>query len=424
MSSDPLRKPPIPVSIPAPDEYTGSQPAIIRPGGGTQASAKLAVVKAPPRPSEAMMPETGIDSGSRYDMKFLVRALLKYGASDLHLKVDRPPLYRINGKLIPAKMESLGAEAIQHVIYGVLSDRQIRDLDQKLAIDFSFRMDDLGRFRCNVFHQKGTLAAVVRMIPFQIPRMEDLGVPMVLKEMIQRKRGLILVTGATGSGKSTTLASMLNFINQNSSVHVICIEDPIEFVFRDQKASITQRELGSDVHSLEEALKDGLRQDPDVIVVGELRNMQMIQTALTAAETGHLVMSTLHTNSAKSTVERIVDVFPPDAKNQVRIQLASTLVGVVSQQLLVRADGSGRVPACEVLINSPTIESYIFKNEIERIDEAIEQSKSYYKMQSLNQDLERLVKAGTVTLEEALRVSYNPDNLKLRLSGVTREEGY
>ncbi|HTL13214.1 MAG TPA: ATPase, T2SS/T4P/T4SS family, partial [Bdellovibrionota bacterium] len=262
--SDPVRKPPQMPVMPSPDEYTGSRTVPTPAGGATRLAvvrpaARPAMPAAPAMPTNEDMPvhEPTIETtGVRYDMKYLVRALLKYGASDLHLKVDRPPLYRINGKLVPAKMETLGAEAIQHIIYGVLSDKQIRGLDTNLSIDFSFRLEELGRFRCNVFHQKGTLAAVVRMIPFQIPRLEDLGVPAVLKEMCQRKRGLILITGATGSGKSTTMAAMVNFINQNRSVHVISVEDPIEFVFRDQKASITQRELGSDVHSLEEALKD------------------------------------------------------------------------------------------------------------------------------------------------------------------------
>jgi twitching motility protein PilT len=262
------------------------------------------------------------------------------------------------------------------------------------------------------------------MVPFAIPRLDDLGIPQVLKELSRRPRGLILVTGATGSGKSTTLAGMINHINETSYVHVLAIEDPIEFVYRDMRAVITQREIGSDVRTFQDGLVGGLRQDPDVIMIGELRDREMIQTALTAAETGHLVIATLHTNDAKSTIDRILDVFPSDAKNQVRIQLASSLMAVLSQQLVARADGSGRVVACEVMVKSPAIESYILKNQLEHIPQAIAASNDYYKMQSMNQALQRLVLAGAITAEEALSSTAYPDDLKLLLAGISREQGY
>ncbi len=262
------------------------------------------------------------------------------------------------------------------------------------------------------------------MIPLEIPQLDDLGVPQVVKELCRRPRGLLLVTGATGSGKSTTLAAMIQYINETTHSHILAIEDPIEFSFRDIKSTITQREVGSDVHSLEEGLHGGLRQDPDVIMIGELRDKEMIELALTAAETGHLVISSLHTNDAKSTIDRIVDVFSGDAKSQVRIQLAATLVGVISQQLLPKADGTGRVCVCEVMLNSPTITSCILRDELDRIPEAIANSSDYYKMQTLNQALEKLVVAQVITIEEALQASSNPDDLKLRMSGVVREQNF
>jgi twitching motility protein PilT len=291
-------------------------------------------------------------------------------------------------------------------------------------VDLSFRIKDYGRFRCNVFFQRGSIGAAVRMIPLNVPNIDSLGVPQVLKELVLRPRGLILIVGSTGAGKSTTLASVIQYINETSHVHILSIEDPIEFVYRDQKATVTQREVGSDTHSLAEGLLAGLRQDPDVMVVGEMRDYHMIQGALTAAETGHLVLSTLHTNDAKSTIGRIMDVFPAEAKNQVRIQLANSLLAVIAQQLVVRADGAGRVPACEVMVMSPSIREYILKNESERVPEAIATSSNYYKMQTMNQSLEQLVKQKVITLDVALRSSNNPDDLKLRLSGIDREGGY
>lgn len=373
-----------------------------------------------PNPSVA----TETNTASRIDIQYLVRALLKYNASDLHIKVGRPPLYRINGKLVPAKMTNLTASIVEAMIFEVLSPKQKLELEAKKQIDFSFRSQDMGRFRCNVYYQMGSLCAAIRMIPLSIPHLEDLGVPTVIKELCQRPRGLLLVTGATGSGKSTTLAAIVQYINENNPVHVLSIEDPIEFVHNDRKASITQREIGSDALSTREALIAGLRQDPDVIVIGEMREIETIQAAVTAAETGHLVISTLHTNDAKSTIERILDVFEPEVRNQIRVQLASTLIGVISQQLVLRADGGARVLACEVMVKSPAIEGYIMKNEFERISEAIANSNTYYKMQSMNQALERLVIEGTISLDEALKASSNPDDLKLALSGVNRDEGY
>jgi twitching motility protein PilT len=381
-------------------------------------------IKAPPK-VETESPSRNIGTPpQKIDMKYLVRALIKYNASDLHLKVGRPPLYRINGKLIPAKMEELSLELVESIIFGVLTGKQKAELDTKRQIDLSFEFKDFGRFRCHVFFQRGGISAAIRTIPMTIPSIEDLGVPSVLRDLCRRPRGLLLITGATGSGKSTTLAGMIQYINENQHVHILTIEDPIEFVYRDVKATVTQREVGSDIITMKEGLHGGLRQDPDVIVIGELRDFETIQLALTAAETGHLVISTLHTNDAVSSIKRILDVFPAVAQSQVRIQLASVLVGVLSQQLLIRADGSGRVPACEVMVKSPAIENYILKNEIDRLPEAVSSSNNYYKMQTMNQALERLVKASQVSAEEALKASSNPDELRLRMSGMTRDQGY
>jgi twitching motility protein PilT len=357
-------------------------------------------------------------------MKYLIKALVKYNASDLHLKVDRPPLFRINGKLIPAKMPELTQQTAESLILGLLSAKQMVQLQERRQIDFSFRMKDYGRFRCNVYYQRETVSAAIRMIPLLVPRLDELGVPAVLKELVARPRGLLLVTGATGSGKSTTMAGMVQYINETSHVHVLTIEDPIEYVYKDLKASITQRELGTDIHSATEGLHAGLRQDPDVIMLGELRDTEMIHLALSAAETGHLVISTMHTNDARSTIDRILEVFPGDAQNQIRVQLAASLVGIISQQLVLRSDGTGRVPACEVLVKSPTIENYILKNRLELIPDAISNSNDYYKMQSMNNALERLIRAGTITTEEGLKASFGPDDLRLRLAGMTRDEGY
>jgi twitching motility protein PilT len=358
------------------------------------------------------------------DMRFLVRALIKYKASDLHLKAGRPPMFRINGKLVAAKMPELTPEQAEKIIMSILSARQQTDLEKRRSLDLSFMVRDLGRFRCNVYFQRNTLAAAIRMVPLSVASLEELGIPLVLKELVQRPRGLLLITGPTGSGKSTTLASMIHYLNETSPIHVLALEDPIEYLHRDLKATISQREIGVDANSLREALYAGLRQDPDVIMIGELRDYETIQVALSAAETGHLVLATMHTNDARGTVDRILDVFPVDGKNQARIQLASTLVGVVCQQLVLRADGTGRVPACEVMVKSPIIESYILKNELEKIPDAIANSNNYYKMQTLNQALENLIRNGVISTEEGMKVSLNGGDLKLSLSGMVREEGY
>jgi twitching motility protein PilT len=360
----------------------------------------------------------------REDLIYLIRAFLKYNASDLHLRPNRPPLYRIHGRILPASMPALSTEQIDQVLAPFIPITLRSQLESKRQIDFSFEVEECGRFRCNVFYAMNRLSAAIRRIPFEIPRLEDLRVPLILKDVLTKPRGLLLVTGATGSGKSTTMASLIQHINETQRSHIVTIEDPIEYVFKDHKGVVTQRELGADFPTMHEALSSCLRQDPDVIVVGEMRDYVTIQTAITAAETGHLVISTLHTNDTRSAIDRILDMFPTDHKNQIRVQLASSLLGVVAQQLLVRADGKGRVLASEVLIKSPSIEHAIKTNQLDMINELIGKSELYYKMHSMNMDIENLIRQGIVTPEEGLSSSSNPDDLRLRLSGIDRKEGY
>ncbi|MBI4925534.1 MAG: type IV pilus twitching motility protein PilT [Bdellovibrio sp.] len=366
--------------------------------------------------------KTGSKQASKIQLKYLIRAMIKHGASDLHLKTSRAPIYRINGKLIPAKLSELQTEQVRSIILSILSKRQMRELEEKRQIDLSFEIKGAGRIRCNIYFQRETLSAALRMIPIKIPSLDELGIPPVIKELCEIQRGMLLITGASGSGKSTTLAAVIQYLNENYPLHILTIEDPIEFTFQDIKSIITQREIGSDALSMKDALTAGLRQDPDVIVIGEMREFETIQVALTAAETGHLVISTLHTNDAKNTIDRILDVFPVEAQNQVRIQLASSLIGVISQQLLTRSNNSGQIPACEILVNSPTIQECIRNNERNQIPEVIENSSNYYKMQSMNVALEKLVSQNLITQEEALKSSRNHADLKLKLSGVTHHE--
>jgi twitching motility protein PilT len=362
--------------------------------------------------------------GLPYDMRYLVKALLKYEASDLHLRAGRPPLFRVNGKLMPAKMAEISGNQVVQLFKPLMVQRQIEKLESERQIDFSFSFSEFGRFRCNLFYQRGTLSAAVRRIPPVAPDFEKMGLPPVLKTLIDKSRGILLVTGATGSGKSTTLAALAQYLNQHQSLHILTLEDPIEYVYQDHRSTFSQRELGSDVISFQEGLASGLRQDPDVIVIGEIRTREMIEAALTAAETGHLVLTTLHTNDARGSIERIIDVFPAESKNQIRMQLANCLIGVIAQNLVESKDQKSRVMAHEILVNSPTVSEVILRNELEKIQDIIAASTDYYQMCTLNMSLERLLANQQISEEVALRTSSNPDDLRLRLSGVRREQGY
>ncbi len=342
-----------------------------------------------------------------------LKVLVQKGGSDLHLKVGRPPLMRIKGELIPSDFPSIEGDEIKGLLYPLLTDMQIKKLEEERELDFSFFVKGLARFRGNIFFQMGNLGAVFRAIPVEIKTIDELHLPQVLKDLVFRNQGIILVTGPTGSGKSTTLAAMIDYLNESRHHHVVTIEDPIEFVHRDKKCVINQREIGFDTRTFSEALRRALRQDPDVILVGEMRDPETISIAMTAAETGHLVFSTLHTNDAKQSIDRIIDTFPPEQQHQVRVQLAMTLLATISQRLIKRSDGSGRIAVVEVMINTPTIKKLIEEGKIGAIDKAIHDSASLYKMQTMNQDLFKLVKEGIITREDALSVSNNPNDLRI-----------
>lgn len=342
-------------------------------------------------------------------------------ASDIHLKAGLPPMFRLDGQLVPLKDgKRLPPEEIARMAFGIMNEFQKEKFKQSNETDLAYGVPGLGRFRVNVFQQRGTIGAVLRVIPFKILSIKELMLPIVLEKMALEERGLILVTGTTGSGKSTTLAAMIDHINACETNHIITIEDPIEFLIRDKRSIINQREVGVDTMSFSQALKSALRQDPDVILVGEMRDIETIETALHAAETGHLVMSTLHTLDAAETVNRVISAFPPHQQKQIRIQLASVLKGVVSQRLVPRADGKGRVAAVEIMKTTARIKELIEdKDRTKEIPTAISQGQISYGMQTFDQSLMQLVRQNVVTYQEALRQATNPDDFALRFQGVS-----
>jgi twitching motility protein PilT len=348
------------------------------------------------------------------ELDTLLKLMTSRGASDLHLKPTRPPLLRINGRLLPVESEPLRPVDIETMLMSVLTPPQKTKLEEKLSVDIGYGVSGLARFRGNIYWQRGTLAASFRRIPYDIQPVESLELPDTLLDFCKLNQGLVLVTGPTGSGKSTTLAALVRHIAETRAVHVITIEDPMEFLFTDAVASISQREVGTDTTTFSEALRNALRQDPDVIMVGEMRDRDTMSTVITAAETGHLVFSTLHTNSATQTIDRILDSFPSDQHAQVKAQLALVLRGVVSMQLVQRADG-GRVPALEIMKASPKIAKMIEKGETAALLEEVEGSVRYYKMQSMNQSLLALLAHGTITYQEAMTQSPDPEDLSLKL---------
>ncbi len=342
-------------------------------------------------------------------------------ASDVHLKVGQPPIFRIDGELVSLdQYPPLKASEVAKIAYQIMSERQREHFLKHREIDMGYGVMGLGRFRVNIFQQRGTIAIAFRIVPFEIKGFEELNLPVEpLERLSMEQRGLILVTGTTGSGKSTTLAAMIDYINRHRRCHVITIEDPIEFLHRDHLSIISQREIGSDTESFAQALKMALRQDPDVILVGEMRDFETIDTALLAAETGHLVLSTLHTLDAKETINRIVAVYPPYQQKQIRLQLASVLKGVISQRLLPKADGVGRVPAVELLISTARIrECIIDKDRTHEIPIAIAEGHVTYGTQTFDQSLMSLLQRGLITYEEALRHCTNPDDFALRVKGI------
>lgn len=341
----------------------------------------------------------------------LLYIVVEKGASDLHLCPFVEPIIRVDGQLLRLNFEKATPQHTQRLMYDILTDEQIQRFETTFELDFSYSLHKVARFRVNVYKDKGAVAAAFRLIPARVPTIRELNLPPVLEELTRRPRGLILVTGPTGSGKSTTLAAMINQINSERSVHIITIEDPIEYLHTHKFSIINQRELGQDTKSFAAALRSALREDPDVILVGEMRDLETIQLAITAAETGHLVFATLHTNNAAESIDRIVDVFPPGQQEQIRIQLANNLQAIISQQLLPRAGQPGRVPAVEVMIATPAIRNLIRENKTHQIHTMI-QTSGQLGMQTMDQSLRDLYIKGWVTYEEAMSRAINPDELR------------
>lgn len=341
-------------------------------------------------------------------------------ASDIHLKAGLPPMFRINGSLVPLKDgKRISPEEMSRMALSIMNTYQRERFKQINELDLAYGVPGLGRFRVNVFQQRGTVGIVLRVIPFKVLSLDELHLPPVLKEIALEERGLVLVTGTTGSGKSTTLAGMIDHINSSRTVHVMTVEDPIEFLIRDKRSIINQREVGVDTMSFAHALKSALRQDPDVILVGEMRDLETIETAMTAAETGHLVMSTLHTLDSTETISRVVSVFPPHQQRQMRLQLGSVLRAIICQRLVPTANKKGRVAALEILRATQRIRELIEDSDrTKEIGDAIADGHITYKMQTFDQALMGLFKANTISFEEAMRQATNPSNFALRVQGV------
>lgn len=361
------------------------------------------------------------------DIQEILQLVQDRSASDLHLKAGQPPVLRVSGKLVRSQLSTLSAADVEKMIFAILTPEQRNQLQTNFELDASFGMDGIGRFRINVFKERGNYAAAIRVVPSTIPSLDDLCLPNICKEITQKPRGLVLVTGPTGSGKSTTLAAMIDWINENRSEHILTIEDPIEFLHSSKKSVISQRELGADTRSFSNALRSALREDPDVILVGEMRDLETIHLALTAAETGHLVFGTVHTSSAPQTIDRVIDAFPPGQQQQIRIMLSTGLVAVVSQTLLPRLEESaggnpvtkGRVLAAEVLVNTSAISNLIRESKTAQIYSAIQMGGNLG-MQTLESALAALVKQGAVSAAVALSKTSRPDELEQLLASTSK----
>lgn len=354
------------------------------------------------------------------NINLILEKMVEEGASDLHLKVGNPPIIRINGTLSPLSgFSEITAEDTFNIAAEVMPQSAKARFKNEKEADFAYGVNKVGRFRINAFLQRGVIGMAFRSIPFVIPEMSKLNIPEVVKSVALENRGLILVTGITGSGKSTTLATMIEHMNNNKHINIITIEDPIEFVYKDKNSIISQREIGSDTNSFAEALKRSMRQDPDVILVGEMRDLETITTAIQAAETGHLVLSTLHTTDTAETINRIISVFPAHQQEQIRVQLAAVLKSVISQRLIPKTDGSGRVAAFEVMVANTTIKECILdRTKTRQITDFIEQGRSVYGSQSFDQSVLDLVRAGYISFDEALKWVKRPDDFALKIRGV------
>jgi twitching motility protein PilT len=345
----------------------------------------------------------------------LLRFMAKKEASDLHLKPTRPPLLRLKGKLIPLNTEALEPVDLEKMLLEILTPDQKERFNRNQSVDIGYGVPGVARFRGNVYVQRGSIAGVFRRISFDIPDVATLGLPEVLDTFISIPTGLVLITGPTGSGKSTTLAALIRSVTEKRAVHVVTIEDPIEYLFMDARGTVSQREVGTDTPAFTEALKNMMRQDPDVIMVGEMRDWQTIQTVITAAETGHLVFSTLHTNSAAQSIDRIMDTCPVGQQKQMRAQLALVLRAIVSMRLIEKSDRSGMLPVCEILINTPKIAKQVESGETKDMLDEMESSVAYYRMQSMNQSLLALLVNQKITYQHAMELSTDPEDLSLKL---------
>lgn len=353
------------------------------------------------------------------NMQSLLKAMMDKNASDLHLRVGVPPVLRVNGGLFRANVEPFSAADLEEALQQVLSREQIHTFNTTHELDAAFGIKGVGRFRMNVFKQRGTPSMAIRAIRTQVPRFDELFLPDVILDLAMRRRGMILVTGTTGSGKSTLLASMIEHINNHASMNIITIEDPIEYLYRDKKSVIVQREIGSDSDNFTTALRSCFRQDPDVILIGEIRDKETMEIALSAADTGHLVLSTLHTMNTPETISRVISFFPPHQHSQVRLVLSSTLVAIVSLRLLPRKDGAGRIPAAEILINNAAIAEYILDLEkAHQILPAVADGFTQYGSQTFDQSLLQLYRDDQISFQVAKQHANNPDDFELRVKGV------
>ena len=356
--------------------------------------------------------------GQFMNIKQLLELMVKSGASDMHLKIPNPPVLRIDGALSrPDDLAPVTADELVQVFNEITTESQKERFAQEQELDFAISVPGLARFRVNVMRQRGTLGFNFRLVPFQVLTLDMLGLPSLLGKLILKPRGLILITGPTGSGKSTTMAAMIDHLNHKRGATVITIEDPIEYIHRDQRCVISQRELGEDTHSFAEALRHALRHDPDVIVVGEIRDLETVTTALAAAETGHLVLGTLHTVNATQTIDRIIDMYPPDQQHQIRLQMSQVLEAIVSQTLVMRATGRGRVAALEILLANTAVRNLLRGGQTFELNSILQLNRKSG-MQTLDQDLFDLVKSKTITLEEALLKSSDPEKLEEKIKNT------
>ena len=378
----------------------------------TPAPASVPSAPPPPRASREM-------PASVFNFKQVLQGLVQRGASDLHLKVGRPPTLRLHGELMPLDMPPLRPEDLKGLAEQLMTPRQVKEFTDNKECDFAIGVPGIGRFRCNVYQQRGSLCYAMRAIPYQARTLDELNLPKVLEEIALKPRGLVLVTGITGSGKSTALAAMLQHLNEHRHANVITIEDPIEFLHRDINCHINQREVGTDTATFAQALRRVLRQDPDVILIGEIRDLETLDTALKAADTGHLVFSTLHTTDATQTINRVLSFYPPHQQSEVRFSLASALQAVVSMRLVPRADKPGRIPACEVLINTQTVRDQIRDMDKSlNIPDLIKEGTVQYGMQSFDQSLMQWYSQGIISYESAVFYATSPSEFALRVQGV------